>query len=383
MAKKNQETGIEKGLRAEEISPLYGHVPELNRVLGRDVVSSENKDALWKFVRAYSQEFSSIYKNGYLDNLYITPNKSAKDKALRDLKELDELLIKQMLSTDEGYKLAEEAEKYGVKVNWNDTPLTVIKSKDHIELLAKKGYDFDAKRIVNGVETDFTDYNLANLSFLERNTIDLYEKMISKRKEFDKYEEGLRKYATEYNSPQTSAKRKDEILQYFNKIAPDYNKKQSGMRQECATVARSMDLYYRYAACLEAVSMDNQYVSQENIQKINPERLRESIRYMNGRNRVLKANEQKFTPRNATSAHETDGRPEGESLVYTITSVGNDLFGTLASAENSKAVYAKEAQVEKSGMSMTERLAQQTQGSTLENAENAMAFVGKDSQTNA
>ena len=115
MAKKNQETGIEKGLRAEEISPLYGHVPELNRVLGRDVVSSENKDALWKFVRAYSQEFSSISKNGYLDNLYITPNKSAKDKALRDLKELDELLIKQMLSKDEVIKFLKKRKNMELK----------------------------------------------------------------------------------------------------------------------------------------------------------------------------------------------------------------------------------------------------------------------------
>ena len=370
---------VSKVLMPDEVSKIFHRTD----VLYNSLVNVERKacaSTLYNMISDYYKDFKELYEHGYRDSIFGMRDEKKAQKALNDMKKMDKSFVEKLCATEEGYCVLAEIERFGVKVDWNSVPLTAITTKKCINFLAKKGYDFDAMRSVNGVEIDFTGYNLANLYMAEKNTIKSYDDLLAQKKEYDKYEDSLRKYAVEYKSPKTSPERKEEIMEYFNSIVPEFNKKQKEMRTGCDRVMRQMIGYYVHAGCLEAVAVDHQYVSPENIKRIDPKNLSLGIEYMNGRLNAVKQIREKFsaTERTSTNVSSDDSLALIGSLIQ-----GNGVSSLLASAENGKAVYAKEAEAEKSGMSMTERLAQQTQGSTLENAENAMAFVGKDSQTNA
>ena len=380
MAKKNEKRNDDEFLWSDELSKIYPCAPDMAFTLRKKLSGIRTYDELEKCLFEYGRDFNKLYAKytRYMEK----GQRNDASVARKQLEQMDVDFVNNMMAIDGGYELIAVAEKEGLEVDWNKVPITAITSKDYINFLAKKGYDFDAKHIINGVETDFTDYNLANLYFSERDASKSYAELIAKRKEFDKYEAGLRKLALEYSSPDVKPERKEELLQFFNNVAPEYSKKEAEMRGLCKALWDNMDWYYQHAACLEAVAIDHQYVSPQNIKRINPEKLREGIRYMNGRKQVCEENMKKFAPKESADSHTMSEENNGLALAHSLTK-SNGVSSLLASAESHEAVYAKEAEAEKSGMSMTERLAQQTQGSTLENAENAMAFVGKDSQTNA
>ena len=374
-----QKAGV-KAIDPKDVSVFYGRSPELISSL-KGVKNKQNFETLMKTLDVYCEKFENVFVNKYCDSVYVTRDKKAQKASLKELQELDEKLVEQLLSTEEGYRVLAVAEEYGAKIDWNKMPLTAIDSKECMAFLAKRGYDFNAKRMVDGIETDFAEYNLTGLGYFERETVKVYDELSERSQKFEKLRSEVRARYEEFNSPKTSSERKAEIDQYFDSVAESYVKENNNLGELCKDVSFFMNNYYRYAACLEG-AIENKYISPANIEKIKPENLNLSIEYMNGRHQMLERYERVYRDNRSSDAREADTAKEKIAMLDEF-SKEKTLSGTLASAENGKAVYAKEAQVEKLGMSMTERLAQQTQGSTLESAENAMAFVGKDSQTNA
>lgn len=376
MAKRKLEGAIDP----HDISVFYGRSPDLILAL-KKVENEKNFDVLRKVLDNYCRDFGNVYMKKYFVSVYETQDKKAEKASLKEMKELDDKLVQQLLSTEEGYRILSVAEEYGAKIDWNKMPLTAIDSKECMAFLAKREYDFNAKRMVDGIETDFAEYNLTGLGYFERETVKVYDELAERSQKFEKLKKDVRSKYAEFNSPKTSAERKEELDRYFDSVAESYVKEKENLGTLCGKTAVLMGHYYRYAACLEG-AIENKYISPANIEKIKPENLNLSIEYMNGRHQMLERYERVYRDNRSSDAREADTAKEKIAMLDEF-SKEKTLSGTLASAENGKAVYAKEAEAEKSGMSMTERLAQQTQGSTLESAENAMAFVGKDSQTNA
>ena len=362
-----------------DVSPVYAVLTDMMNACADEVKGLSNATQLTDYMGDYGEKFNKCYRLEYLKYMYKTPNRKKENESLEKMKQMDKELIEQLMSVDEGYKPLAVAEKNGAKIDWNKVPLTAILSPGYIDFLAKKGYDFDAKRTVNGVKTDFTSFNLTLMSVFENQTYERYEDVVKAIEEHNRIIRSGKPLLQEYRSPETTEKRKQEILKEMDKSQKAFDAVLQSMPAKCDAVNESMNRYYIHAALLEHAIITNKYVSPENIKKVNPDKLLESIGGMNYRREKMEKINKAF---NSKQTSKTDEKEQGSLMTASVYG-SEGVFGTLASAENGKAVYAKEAEAEKSGMSMTERLAQQTQGLTLESAENAMAFVGKDSQTNA
>ena len=334
MAKKMK---VPKAIDIKEISPVYGVSTDLLNAIGDDVKYRENSEKLFSYCGSYCDEFNRVYRKEYLLHVYRTFDKKKEQEVLKKMAEMDKTLLKQILSVDEGYKVAIVAEKNGAKISVQDVPITAIQTKEYVNYLASKKYNFEAPQTVNGIKTDFTDYHLAMIGYYENKAADAYDflsNVLEKRNELIR---AGKKYNAEKNDPKTTEQRKQELDQLMNQAQADFDKISKELPGICDEVNGLIQQYYHHANPLECAIIENKYVSEENIKKVNPDKLKESILGMNYRyNRMKKVNEF-FNPKNKqTNTSQQTGQSLAEAEIYG----GHGISGMLANAENKPAVYA-------------------------------------------
>lgn len=376
MAKKTKKMEVPKPIDIMDISPVYGVSTDLINAIADDVKYRENHKELMDYFAIYAEEFNKVYRKEYLVHVFKTFDKKKEQEAIKKMAEMDKTVLEQILSVDEGYKVAIIAQKKGAKISVQDVPLTAIHTKEYVNYLASNKYNFNASRTVNGVKTNFTEYNLAYLGHYENKATDAYNALTDVIQKRNELIQSGKKYNEERLDPKTSEQRKQELMQLMNQAQIDFDKISKELPGMCEETTRLIRLYYRHAEPLEC-AIENKYISEENIKIIDPKKLNDSILGMNYRhNKMIKINEF-FNPKNKqTNTSQQTGQSLAEAEIYG----GHGISGMLANAENKPAVYADYQISGNMSADITQKLAMSAQNQNLEEIDTPMLSMSKGAQ---
>ncbi len=286
-----------------------------------------------KRLDAWTEEFSELY-NKYLDALHDR-NVKLGDKYIKDMRQTQDMLVGDIVASKGGYMVADIIEKKGVSVDWQKTPVNYIDDEDTINFLVSKGYDFNKEFVSNNIKLGFTDYHLALMADNEQKTVQYYNKLIDVVKRRDNLIDEFQKNRDEYEDPETTQKRKDELWKKMIADNDIYLKIEEVIPSLYKQVDGTMANYFIHAGCLEQ-AIEKGLLSQENLQKIGIDTFKESINNMLGRSQKMKQIKEFFIDK------QTNAGKEDKNALATASLYGHNVRGVsglLAGLENPPAVY--------------------------------------------
>ncbi len=343
--------------QADELSFVYKSSGE-NDIYGMaETLEASQTDKICGYLDRYLNDFHSIYAMEYVLSATVTFDRKKEQNALIKMEQLNKDLIHNILSVENGYKVMELAErKYGAKVNWQDVPVSVITSEECMDFLASKKYDFNAKQTHNGKKTDFTTYHTTALAQTETESIEKFDKLRASIRQRDKLIQDFQKMRAEYSKPETTSERKKELFKQMKQMDEEFKPIIKEIPQKCDEVTNTMLQYFVHASMLKHAA-DKEYLSDENLKKIQMDKLRESVLDMVERLEKMEKINEFFNPQsNQANATKSSEQTLAEAKVYGAGGIS----GMLANAENNKAVYASSQANQATPSDLMQKLAQTT-----------------------
>lgn len=334
--KKTNRSSLHLSKRSDELSFLYKSAKDGDIYSTVGTLEANQRDLISDYLGDYQEKFYSVYQLAYIPSIR-DQNRKKEQEALKRIEELNKEVITQVLSVENGYKVMDLAErKYGAKVNWQEVPVPVITSLECMDFLAGKKYDFNAKQTYKGKTIDFTTYHTAGVSQYETETIEKFDKLRETIRQRDKLVQDFQKMRAEYSKPETTSERKNELLEQMKQADVAFKPIAKELPQMCDKVSDLMYHYFMHAGLLKHAA-DKKYLSDENLKKIQLDKLNESGSDMVERFEKMKKINQFFNPKNnQTNATKSSEQSLADAKVYGAGGIS----GMLASAENSNSVYA-------------------------------------------
>lgn len=356
--KKTNRSGPHLAKKSEELSFVY-RSSEKNDIYGMaETLEKSQADEICDYLDHYLNDFYATYALAYIPSC-SEGNYQKEQNALKKMEQLNKDLIHNILSVENGYKVMELAErKYGAKVNWQEVPVSVITSEECMNFLASKKYDFNAKQTHNGKKTDFTTYHTTALAQTETESIEKFDKLRASIRQRDKLIQDFQKMRAEYSKPETTSERKKELFKQMKQMDEEFKPIIKEIPQKCDEVTNTMLQYFVHASMLKHAA-DKKYLSDENLKKIQMDKLRESVLDMVERLEKMEKINEFFNPKNnQTNATKSSEQTLAEAKVYGAGGIS----GMLANAENNKAVYASSQANQTTSSDLMQKLAQTTNG---------------------